>query len=69
MGVFDALVQFFTTVLSFLYNFVAGFVQLVAIIPSALSMLTYSFNQLPPVLVAFAVAFVSVSVVYLIIGR
>lgn len=55
--------------ITILANFVSGIVQLIWMIPKALSFLLYSISQMPPVMTAFAVAFVSVSVVYLVIGR
>lgn len=50
-------------------NFVRGVIQLITLIPVALQMLSYSLSALPPTLVVFATAFITVSVVYLVIGR
>lgn len=55
--------------ITILANLVSGIVQLIWMIPKAVYFLTYSISQMPPVMTAFAVAFVSCSVVYLVIGR
>lgn len=48
---------------------VNGLVQLFAMIPSAFAMLTYSIGFLPTVLLGFAAVAITISIVYLIIGR
>lgn len=70
------MIQFFQTIGNFLYsvvdlllNFINGIMQLLSMIPGALSMVSSSVAHMPTVLVAFAVGMISISVVYLIIGR
>lgn len=46
-----------------------GLVQLIAMIPSAFAMLTYSIGYLPSVLLAFAAVAITLSIVFLILGR
>lgn len=61
--------DFLYAVVNLLLNFIGGIIQLLQILPSALSMVMNSVSTMPSVLVAFAVGLISVSVVYLIIGR
>lgn len=61
--------DFLYAVVNLLLNFVGGIIQLLQILPSALSMVMNSVATMPSVLVSFAVGLISVSVVYLIIGR
>lgn len=63
------IVDFLALIGNIVGSFLAGLVQLVTIIPQALQMLTYSIASLPPVFTVYAIAFVSVSVVYLVINR
>ena len=64
-----AVLDFFGTVLDFIEYLVTGLVQLFALIPSAFSMLTYSIGYLPTVLLAFAAVAITLSIVFLILGR
>lgn len=66
---FQKVIQFFTSLGSFLWNIILGLKYLVTVIPKSLVMLTYSVGFMPTILVAFALALISVSVVYLVIGR
>lgn len=61
--------DFLYAVVNLLLNFIGGIIQLLQILPSALSMVMNSVATMPSVLVSFAVGLISVSVVYLIIGR
>lgn len=54
---------------AFLVNLIKGFIQLIEMIPAALSMVSFAITSMPPVLAVFMTAFISVSVVYLVIGR
>lgn len=65
----SSLVDVAAMLIGLVINFVTGVVQMIQLIPSALSMLSYSVLSLPPLLTVFATAFISVSVVYLVIGR
>lgn len=50
-------------------NFLSGIYQMITTVPKALTMLTYSIAQLPPMLLIYATAFITISVVYLVIDR
>lgn len=58
-----------TTAFDFLSYLITGLVQLFAMIPSAFTMINYSLGFLPTVLLAFASVAITISIVYLIIGR
>lgn len=64
-----SVLDFFGTILDFVEYLVTGLVQLIAMIPSAFTMLTYSIGYLPSVLLAFAAVAITLSIVFLILGR
>lgn len=64
-----SILDFFGTLLDFVEYLVTGLVQLIAMIPSAFAMLTYSIGYLPSVLLAFAAVAITLSIVFLILGR
>lgn len=64
-----SVLDFFGTILDFVKYLVTGLVQLLAMIPSAFAMLTYSIGYLPSVLLAFAAVAITLSIVFLILGR
>lgn len=64
-----SVLDFFGTLLDFVEYLVTGLVQLIAMIPSAFAMLTYSIGYLPSVLLAFAAVAITLSIVFLILGR
>lgn len=68
-AVWNAIVSAIVAAIQFLGSLLVGIAQLFVMLPNAISLLSYSITMIPPVLVVFATAFVSVSVVYLIIGR
>lgn len=68
-SVWNAVVSAIVAALSFLGSFIQGIWQLFVMLPNAISLLSYAITMIPPVLMVFATAFVSVSIVYLIIGR
>lgn len=68
-SILSAIGEFLYAAVNMLLNFIGGVVQLLQILPSALSMVMNSVATMPSVLVSFAVGLISVSVVYLIIGR
>lgn len=68
-GFFSAIGDFVYAVVNLLLNLINGIVQLLQIVPASVTMLMNSVASMPAVLVAFAVGLVSVSVVYLIVGR
>ena len=64
-----SVLDFFGTILDFVEYLVTGLVQLIAMIPSAFAMLTYSIGYLPSVLLAFAAVAITLLIVFLILGR
>ena len=64
-----SVLDFFGPILDFVEYLVTGLVQLIAMIPSAFAMLTYSIGYLPSVLLAFAAVAITLSIVFLILGR
>lgn len=66
---FKSILNVITTVFDMLSYLVTGLVQLFAMIPSGFAMLTYSIGFLPTVLLAFASVAITISIIYLIIGR
>ena len=64
-----SILDFFGTLLDFVEYLVTGLVQLITMIPSAFAMLTYSIGYLPSVLLAFAAVAITLSIVFLILGR
>lgn len=68
-NILQSLGDFIYSVVNLLINIVTGTLQMLSIIPSSVAMLTYSVGYMPTILVGFAVALISVSVVYLILGR
>ena len=50
-------------------SFVNGLIQLFVIVPQAVSFLTVGLAYIPPVLLAFAVAGIGITVFLMILGR
>ena len=67
--VLDSIIEFFSGIVTFLANIINGLVQLILTIPSVLRFLGFAMGSLPSVIAVFAVAFITTSVVYLVIGR
>lgn len=68
-NVFTAILSVLKAAVILVINFVTGIFQMLDMLPNAVTLLTYGINMMPPVLTVLATAFISVSVVYLIIGR
>lgn len=66
---FNSVLEFFKTILDFITFLVTGLVQLFAMLPGVTAMLTYSIGYLPTVLLAFAAVAITVSIVFLLMGR
>lgn len=66
---FKSILSAITTLFDMVSYLVTGLVQLFAMIPSGFALLTYSIGFLPTVLLAFASVAITISIVYLIIGR
>lgn len=69
MGALQSVLNFFLLIGEFIVNILTGLIQMLAFIPKSLNFLLYAFDFLPPMLLVFAVAMVTVNIVYLIIGR
>lgn len=63
------IIAYLQSILQMIGNILAGMVQLLTMLPSAVSMLLTSIGTMPTVLVAFASGLIMVSVIYLIVGR
>lgn len=57
------------SLVSFVVNMVTGLLDLLASIPTILTFLTSSIGHLPPVVLPFATAGITISVVLLVVGR
>ena len=64
-----SILGFFETLLDFVGFLIEGLAELLLMIPSAFTMLTYSIGFLPSVLLAFASVAITISIVFLIIDR
>lgn len=64
-----SILGFFETLLDFVGFLIEGLAELLLMIPSAFTMLTYSIGFLPAVLLAFASVAITISIVFLIINR
>lgn len=69
LNALKSIMDFFSTILDMVKYLVTGIVQLFALIPQAFAMLTYSIGFLPSMLLAFAAVAITLSIVYLIVGR
>ena len=69
LNALKSIMDFFGTILDMVKYLVTGLVQLFLLIPQAFSMLTYSIGFLPSVLLAFAAVAITLSIIYLIVGR
>lgn len=64
-----SILGFFETLLDFVGFLIQGLAELLLMIPSAFTMLTYSIGFLPSVLLAFASIAITISIVFLIVNR
>lgn len=69
INILNQIVDFFYAIINLVINLVSGIVQMLSMIPSALTMLTNSVAFMPTILIAFAMGLITISVVYLIVGR
>ena len=69
VGALKSILGFFETLLDFVGFLIKGLAELLLMIPSAFTMLTYSIGFLPSVLLAFASVAITISIVFLIINR
>lgn len=69
VGALKSILGFFETLLDFVGFLIKGLAELLLMIPSAFTMLTYSIGFLPSVLLAFASVAITISIVFLIVNR
>ena len=69
LNALKSIMDFFGTILDMVKYLVTGLFQLFELIPQAFAMLTYSIGFLPSVLLAFAAVAITLSIIYLIVGR
>lgn len=69
LNALKSIMDFFGTILDMVKYLFTGLVQLFLLIPQAFAMLTYSIGFLPSVLLAFAAVAITLSIIYLIVGR
>lgn len=66
---FQGLIDIITSLINLVISLVKGLIQLISLIPSAVHMLTMSIGVLPSILVGFATATITISVIFIIVGR
>ena len=66
---FDWIVETVSSLVEFLWTLIKGLIQLISLIPTAVNMLTNSIGILPSILVAFATATITISVIFILVGR
>lgn len=66
---FDWVVDTVTSLLDFVWQMVNGLLKLIGMLPSATTTLTDSVDYLPSILMGFATATVTISVILMIAGR
>lgn len=71
-GIFDFFKQiadFIGSLIQFVVQMVDGLIRLLALIPKCVTLLTDSIGALPTLLIAFASVTITVSVIFIILGR
>ena len=69
---FSGLTWIINTIISlwnFLITLIKGLLQLISLIPMSVNMLTDSIGVLPSIFVAFATATITISVIFILVGR
>lgn len=66
---FDWLVDIITALVDFLWTLIKGLIQLISLIPSGVTALTNSIGLLPSLFVGFATATITISVIFILVGR
>jgi len=66
---FTWIVDTVSSLVEFLWTLIKGLIQLISLIPLAVNMLTNSIGILPSILVAFATATITISVIFILVGR
>lgn len=66
---FDWIVNTISSLVEFLWTLIKGLIQLISLLPLAVNLLTNSIGVLPSLLVAFATATITISVIFILVGR
>lgn len=66
---FEGLVSFFSSIINFLVNFFSGLLQMLKLIPQSLVFITQAIGYMPPFLIVFVTAIVSLSVIMMIVNH
>ncbi len=66
---FTWIVDTVSSLVEFLWTLIKGLIQLISLIPTAVNLLTNSIGVLPSILVAFATATITISVIFILVGR
>ena len=61
--------EFFHTLIDIVVNFIQQLITFVMLIPVGVNMLVTSVGYLPSILIVFATLSITISVIYLILGR
>lgn len=66
---FTSISDFLTSLIDFLINQITGLLQVFRTIPSVISMFSRAIAFIPPSIAVFATLTITISVVYLVVGR
>jgi len=66
---FGSIIDAVGSLFSFIGMFISSIVQVFVLVGKGMAYITVCIAELPPFLVVFLMAFVGISVVYLIVGR
>lgn len=66
---FDWVVSTVSSLVSFVIQIIEGLFRLISLIPTAVNTLTQSIGYLPSLLAVFAGATITISVIFIIVGR
>lgn len=61
--------EFFQTLIDIVVNFIQQLITFVMLIPVGVNMLVTSVGYLPSILIVFATLSITISIIYLILGR
>ena len=66
---FQGIADVIGSLINLVISLIKGLIQLIGLIPTAVQSLTLSIGILPSILVAFATATITISVIFIIVGR
>ena len=66
---FDSIFEFIASIFSYIGMLIDGISQLFVLIVKGMGYVTVCIAMMPPIIQAFLLGFVGISVVYLIVGR